>query len=62
MADYPPMLRIKALRHLYGECLLRNPLFHGIRGRFLDQLLTICRSETFMPNVCLLGVEGIWPG
>jgi hypothetical protein len=51
LAEYPSMLRIKALRHLYGGCFQQSPLFSNIRGRFMDQLLNGCRSETFMPDV-----------
>jgi len=44
-------MRTRAHRHMYLDVLRGCYLFHGLKARFLDELLSMARMEIFMPGV-----------
>lgn len=44
-------MRMRAHRHMYLDVLRGCYLFHGLKARFLDELLSMARMEIFMPGV-----------
>mmetsp|Transcript_5649 Transcript_5649/g.35073 ORF Transcript_5649/g.35073 Transcript_5649/m.35073 type:complete len:796 (+) Transcript_5649:230-2617(+) len=54
LQDFPLGLRLQVLRRLYSRALQGSSLFHGVGRHFVDEVLTNCRVELFMPGVDIL--------
>eukprot|EP00963_Diacronema_lutheri_P009147 scaffold818_cov388-Pavlova_lutheri.AAC.23 len=54
LQDFPGELRLQVLRRLYSQPMHGSSLFRGVGRHFLDEVLTNCRVELFLPGVDIL--------